>query len=155
MKPPTVGVLCAVLLSACTAYDPPAVIQSSDRAVVVHTIHLDLLADGRDRARIHSEAAALLAREVPYVRVVDHPALADAMLSWQVRRGTPCVDCGDMAERGWSWHGELRHSHGPGVVLFTGTSPANRCCPDRQLIHQVSKYLKAHGENVFSTQGGG
>jgi hypothetical protein len=140
----------AVIAWGCTSYYPPIVGQPSQTPVPVRTIYLDLMADGRDRREVEKRVAAAISHELPQLRFVDHPALADVRLSWSVHRGTPCVDCGDMADRGWSWTGTMLSRHGPGQVLFGGTVPTVYCCPDKQFAHQVAKYLQANPDNAFA-----
>jgi hypothetical protein len=113
-------------------------------------VYIELVPDGRDARKLQSEAAEAIHRELPSVRVVDHVALADAMLWWSTHPGHPCVDCGDLASTGWSWHGELRALHGGGLVVFSGATSSGRCCPDKYFFRQVAHYLRTHGSYPFA-----
>lgn len=135
--------LAFVLLVGCSENYSIDVAPGESAGLSVRTLFVDATADGRDE-RTQKLAVEVLARMVPSIRVVEHPALADASLSWVIMLGKPCIDCGESFEKGWRWSGWLRESGGSGVVTFTGWVPARNCCPDAQFLQQVGRYLRKH-----------
>src|SRR5436190_23605163 len=87
--------LISVCVSGCATYYPVTVIPGDSASQPVRSVYIELAADGRDAKKLQAQAAEAIHRELPSVRVVDHVALADAMLSWSIQAGHPCVDCGE------------------------------------------------------------
>ena len=144
MKSPWKLLALLFCLAACAIYYPIEVLPGDSAALSLHKLHIDVPADGRDRKALRTYVRDALKRELPWLIVVDHPALADATLSWRINTGQMCVDCGDMAFSGYSWQGELRAYHGSGLVVFSGSSQSQRCCPDHAFLRQFTRYLRAH-----------
>lgn len=150
----TQNLLLVLLLAGCATYYPVAVEPGDSASLAVHTVYIDVPADGRDKTALRAHVRELLGQELPHLTAVDHPALADATLSWTLSRGQMCVDCGDAAFSGWSWQGELRAYHGGGLVMFSGSSQDPRCCPDEAFLRQLTRYLQRHEAAPFARGGG-
>lgn len=141
--------------AGCTEYYPVSVIPNDSTVLQIRKLYIDAPAEGRDQKSLRAHAAEVLQREVPNLTLVESMELADATISWQIFQGHMCVDCGDLAAKGWSWQGELRATHGGGLVMFSGTKPSSKCCPDDEFIHQLAKYLQANSQAPFVPSHGG
>jgi len=141
-------------LAGCATYHPIAVVPGDSAALKVRTLYIDVPAELRDRAAMRSRVVAAVKREAPWLAIVDHPALADATMTWVIHTGQMCIDCGDDTFTGYSWQGELRAYHGSGLVMFSGSSRDSRCCPDDAFLRQFARYLKHHAVAPFARGAG-